>query len=445
VSEEVPAEPGPAPGEVPDWLSRLAAEPPENRTELPLGWEPGEREEPEEGDQEPGLAHADLPSWLEAMRPVEDFAPTTSFREESTGEAESAGPLAGLRGVLSAEPEIARLQKPPTYSLKLRITGTQQAHADLLKALLTEEGEARPVPRRPAISSQHLLRWGVGLVLFLSILWPLITASRQAPLPSFPIETAQVNDIIDQLPAEARALLVFDYEPGFSGEMDASAAAVVDHLLLRGAYLTLVSTSPTGPVLAEHFLAGPQALHEYTRNVQYVNLGFIPGGPAGLLSFAENPQRTLPFTLDGVSAWTSASGAALPPLEDIRGIGDFSLVMVLVDDPLAARAWVEQVQPRLVRQDRQTPLVMVVSAQAEPLVRPFYEASPRQIQGMVAGLRGGAAYASLTGRDNLGGLYWDAFGAGISVAALMILIGGLIGGFSGILNRRASLQGEERP
>jgi hypothetical protein len=69
--------------------------------------------------------------------------------------------------------------------------------------------------------------------------------------------------------------------------------------------------------------------------------------------------------------------------------------------------------------------VMVLSAQAEPLVRPYYEAIPRQIQGMVTGLAGGAAYERSMGRDGLARRYWDSYSTGIAVAGLLILVGGI--------------------
>jgi hypothetical protein len=232
---------------------------------------------------------------------------------------------------------------------------------------------------------------------------------------------------MDGLPPGAQILAVFDYQPGLSGEMDAAAEAVVDHLMLRGAPLALVATSPTGPMLAERFLAQIAASHGYTRNEQYVNLGFLAGGPTGLLSFVQHPQRTLPYTLDGVNAWEIPG---LSPLAGINRVSDFGLVLVLTDDPFFARAWVEQVQPFLGDgAGRVTPLVMVLSAQSEPLVRPYYEASPRQVQGLVVGLRGGAAYNRLTGREGLANAYWSAFSTGQSVAAVIVILGGLYGAY----------------
>jgi hypothetical protein len=143
-----------------------------------------------------------------------------------------------------------------------------------------------------------------------------------------------------------------------------------------------------------------------------------------------------------VEAWEINEHAALPPLQGIEGINDFSMVVVIVDDPDVARAWVEQVQPYLTGDDVETPLVMVVSAQSEPLIRPYYEAIPRQLQGFVAGMRGGASYARLTGRVSLTSEYWDAFSAGLTVAAVLIAIGGVVNVASILISSRDQSEGE---
>ncbi|HEX6304408.1 MAG TPA: hypothetical protein VFZ76_09470 [Anaerolineales bacterium] len=405
----------------------LEAEQPEEvyTVELPDQWFPEEFEELQSSSDEevePEISRAEIPSWLESMRPVEDAAPSAPVEEKDNQQVESAGPLAGLRGVLSAEPEIAKVQKPPAYSIKLHVTENQHAHADLLKSMLAEEGQPQPIAGPAIISPQHLLRAVIGLILIVAVFWPVLTGTQQAPLPTFSPETAAANRLISQLPNQARVLMSFDYEPGLTGEMDAAASAVVDHLMLRGAYLTLVSTSPMGPIVAERFLSTAQAEHNYTSLEEYINLGFIPGGPAGLLSFAETPQRILPYTLDGNFAWSEN----LTPLQGIERLADFDLVLVITDNSNVARIWVEQVQPYLESGDSSVPLMMVTSAQAEPLVRPYYQAASGQVQGLVSGLQGGGAYALLTGRGGLARQYWDAFSLGLWVAAMLVISGGVI-------------------
>jgi hypothetical protein len=112
-------------------------------------------------------------------------------------------------------------------------------------------------------------------------------------------------------------------------------------------------------------------------------------------------------------------------LGDIDQVTDYEMVLVMVDDPETARAWIEQLGPRLSDPLELTSLVLITSAQLEPVVRPYYDGIPQMVNGLVVGLRGGAAYARLVGGEDLLSQYWDAFSWGTFVAAMLILVGGL--------------------
>lgn len=406
-------------GDIPNWLAGTVA----GLTAL----EPGAQEAGNEGDVAPiekvetGLSPAELPNWLEAMRPV-DTAAFARVPEEGREQVESAGPLSGLRGVLPAEPDVSKIQKPPAYTTKLNVTEAHQTNAALLEQMIQHEGEPKPIPRRPAITSLSLLRIAIAAILFVTILWPLVTGTPQVGLPEIAGETGIANQLINQVTEGAPVLLAVEYEPGFTGEMEAIATNIVDHLMLKGAYLALVSSTPTGPAQAERLvdLVNQRGNHSYLPGRQYDNLGFIPGGPAALLNFAESPQQAVPYAISGEQGFRRVWESG--PLASVAGLEDFRLIIVLTENPDTARSWIEQVQPAL----ENTPLLMATSAQADPLVRPYYAAYPRQVQGLVSGLLGGSEYESLNGRSGLSSAYWNAFSLSLLVAAALILAGGVI-------------------
>jgi hypothetical protein len=117
------------------------------------------------------------------------------------------------------------------------------------------------------------------------------------------------------------------------------------------------------------------------------------------LSLVEDPKQTVPNTIEGAPAWGTDQAPAFPPQEGVHSLEDFSLVLVLVDDPDLARIWIEQVSPRQSTANPVT-LGMVTSAQVEVLLQPYYQSIPRQLSGFASGLRGGAAYTMMTGREN---------------------------------------------
>jgi hypothetical protein len=164
---------------------------------------------------------------------------------------------------------------------------------------------------------------------------------------------------------------------------------------------------------------------QFTSESNYVNLGYIPGGAAGLRGFAENPAGILPFSIDDQPVWGTDESQTAPPLEGIDQLTDFDMVVLLADDPDVARSWFEQVGSIISGPQVLTSFIAITSAQLEPIVHPYFSSSPQFVNGMVTGLRGGAAYTRLTGGENIVLKYWDAFGMGTFTAAMLILVGGL--------------------
>lgn len=415
-------------------ISQEASEMPEWLAEAPA-LETAD-EAPELEESEAGLSRAELPGWLEAMRPVEAAAPIAPFLEEGDLEVESRGPLAGLRGVLPIEPEITQLKKPSAYALKLQVSDSQRKHASLFEELISNEGVTAPVEAGPAISPQNVLRVVVFLLLLIAAGWPIYTGSQNINLPTAAREVEQASQLINQVTVSEPILLAVDYEPGFSGEMDAAAASILDHLMIRGAYLAVVSTSPTGPAQAERLIqsVNTRAGHTYQAGSQYANLGYVPGGPAGLLSFAQAPRQITPFGMASEPVWERG------PLANIQTLADFAKIVIITESPETARAWIEQVQPTLLNSE----ILLVVSAQAEPLVRPYYEGYPQQVKALVTGLAGGAAYESGLPRALFARQYWNAFSYGLVLAVLFILAGSVLFSISGIVSRRKSAFKEKK-
>lgn len=394
---------GVQPSEAPDWLSDELA------GEEGVG-DAGERAE----EIEPDLAPAELPSWLQAMRPIETFAPEPALDDDAVEEQVTIGPLAGLRGVLPAEPDIVQFGgQARAYPLKLQVTESQQAHASLLEQMISVENEPVAVGSKPVKRSNRLLRGLIAALLFMVTLAPVLTRSQTVALPTMgtPPEVQATYDLIENLPLEFPVLMAFDFQPGFAGEMDTAAAAVVEHLLNKDAYLVLMSTTPTGPAQAERFLSEVLQADRLTADQDYLNLGYLSGGITALLSFADTP------------------GEAFAGLEGVQELSAFAMLVIITDDGDTARAWIEQVQPRI----GETPLVMVTSAQAEPLVRPYFESSPKQVNGLVSGVIGGAYYERSTGRHNLARTSWDAFNAGLSISVALFIIGGGYGLVSALI------------
>jgi len=385
------------------------------------------------------IAPGDLPSWVQAMRPVDAGAPQTVSTSLSGDKAvESRGALAGLQGVLPAVAGFSPTSKPKAYSIKLQASEEQQSQAAILDQILAAETAPVPLDSSFVIGTSRVLRWLLVVVLFASLTTVLFMRTQIFALPTFtPLEVGSALQVIQSLPEGAPVLVAFDYEPARSGEIESAAVPMFDQMiLLRHPKLTFISTNQTGAILAERFISGPLAGHNYQSGVQYLNLGYLPGGQMGIRAFAENPSVTTPYVfaqssnlLDfaPIPAWT------LPPLEDVTSLSQFAALIVITDNADDARAWVEQTtSARGV-----IPFVVVSSAQSAPMIQPYY--ASQQITGLVSGLYGGALFEqNNAGRPGTARAYWDAYSIGTLLAMLLILGGGLLNLALGLRDRAAA-------
>ena len=390
--------------EAPDWLSKLK---PEQGT--------GKGTENEEEQTAGGnLEAAELPSWVQAMRPLEsvvDEASTTPLNEDQV--TEQSGPLAGLIGVLPTGPGLGLLRKPPAYSVKLQVSEGQQRYVTYFDQLVAAETHPRTagVAR---LTSNRLWRWLITLVLIMAVSLPLIIGSHITPATSLlSSDKGAAATVVQGIPANAPVLVAFDYDPALSGELETAAAPLFDQLLSKGTRLTLVSTSPTGPALAERFLQTTPLVnaHQYRSGEQYINLGYLAGGTASILYFASAPADAMPDTVNGNPAWVT------PILQGVQHLSDFAAVVILTDNADTGRNWIEQAGQYL----GNTPMLMIISNQAEPMIRPYFDSG--QIKGLVSGLLDAKIYEQSYNRPGLAYHYWDSFSLGIFVVELMIVIG----------------------
>ena len=127
------------------------------------------------------------------------------------------------------------------------------------------------------------------------------------------------------------------------------------------------------------------------------------------------------------------------PLATVPTFSEYKAVVMLTDHADSARAWIEQLQvfkqadPTIASQ----PLLVVSSAQAGPMLQPY--AGSGQINGLVNGIADAARLEFMNNsRPGIARSYWDAFGVGVILAVLLIVLGSLWSLFAAIRARRAA-------
>ena len=148
----------------------------------------------------------------------------------------------------------------------------------------------------------------------------------------------------------------------------------------------------------------------------------------GIRAFAQNPVLAAPVDIYNQPAWSS------PLLQGAGALNQFAAIILITDDADAARSWVEQTQDAR----GAVPLIVIASAQAAPLVQPYYQSG--QVTGLISGLYGGAIFEQQynSGRPGNARNYWDAYSFGMLLAMVLVLGGGLVNLGLGLRDRTAA-------
>jgi len=378
-------------------------------------------EELEDQDEDlPVLAKATLPPWLEAMRPLETFrAPPEIELEEEEEIVEAAGPLAGLRGVLLAEPVVAMPRTSVVSVGTLDISDRDYSQTEILQQMVEEEesDEEGIITERISLP---LIRWISAALLVLGVTIPSLLGFPNFKSPTrAPRELSPFLEIVRTLPTDIPVLLVFDYEPSHFAEMDAVAGALIENLMAQGQPIITLSTQPSGPLLAVRMLRRVGNVHDAKNGEDYLHLGYLSGGPTAIQLFAASPTESfvrgfkLPEDFEGQDAWDS------PLLDTITQFSDFSMVAVISSGTESARNWAEQVQPLM----GNSSLVMVLSAGTEPIIRPYYDTDTKQIDGILSGLPSAMIYEGVNGLQADATQRWNGYGSSVLISVMILLAG----------------------
>ena len=424
--ETIPAMPAPAPAVIPDWLQEMASPeaaalevtPGPSPSVPPLLEFPADAEAavaPEwlvelqkEGGpasvpmppvfedvtlgkvaEAEGLARAEIPGWLDAMRPRAEEAAVAVPDEP----LEIEGLLEGLRGVLAPAPEMLQVGEsaPPAAASEASL-----ARARLLQSLLTRPSAARrPETRKRGVSTaERIERWFVVAVLGVAVVGILVLdrLGYKVPILTQPdISRAQaVYDSIEGVNAGDTVLVVFEYGPAEANELDLVARPILQHLYDRGAIISIASTQPTGVAVAEALLSEIASQEQYALTHKPVD--YLPGGAIGIAQLLANAD-TQP-----------------------------TRILVLAAQPTPLRWWVEQTHVR----NEDVPLIAGVSAALEPAASPYVDDNAGQLKGIVSGLSGAAAYEARRGAEGRATEQLNALAVGQVMAVGLMFIGAFI-------------------
>ena len=220
----------------------------------------------------------------------------------------------------------------------------------------------------------------IFLLIALSVIIPLILKPRFKDHAS-PIVLA-VYDKLESLPAESRILLAFDYGPDTAPELDPMAVALIRHCATRGLHIYALTLWPEGagqinkvsdPVFNTEF-------PEKQYGTDYVNFGFKAGGVGAINTMAANFRTLIP---------ADANGTPVDDLVIMKGIEtlrDFDIIISLTSGDPGLKEWILFAGDVI-----GIPVMGGGTAVMAPEFYPYY---PRQLVGLMGGLKGAAEYES---------------------------------------------------
>ncbi len=422
---------------LPDWLQEIslddqvitigdAPQPPPPKPQMPAPVE-ATRLQAERWEEEilPTAAalEEETPAWIEDLRRVK------SGPEDADLPTETSGPLAGLRGLLNPELIVAMFPK----SVYRPLQPTPSAHlaeAALVEQVLSIPAD-RPVPIKSSDEKKVLTGLGRWLLYILIAGMMLIAAFLPPDLhnlirPPVTAETQSFYHTLNNLSSGDQALLVIDFDARLEGELLPQTRATVAHLVHQQVGMVIVAMTPPGAVLAQEVL---QENGQAISGQHYIHLGYWPPHPASLHLLTHQPFHDIRLFDQTIRAEQTRLG------QQISRFDDLDAVIVVSDDQEHIRWWIEQVGSR-----HPVPILAAVSASMSPWIQPYYSAEQKQVQGMLIGLSGAAAYeALLSGQASLdyaqNNLVLQGYGQ-LALAAWLIVIL-LIGGLRSMARKKA--------
>ena len=222
----------------------------------------------------------------------------------------------------------------------------------------------------------------IFLIVGLSVLIPLLKP-EWVDLPIRPTPESQiVFDEINKLNAGDKMLLSFEYSPSTKPEIHPMAIAILKHLYAKNIQVYGFALWPDGNFMSTEAFSEVSDDYDKKYGVDYVNLGYKPGGEAVIKGIASDIRTLYPVDLQGTSI------NDIPMMKDVVNIEDFDFVFSLSAGFPGSKEWVQYAcDPKNIPLSTGCTSIQVTD------IMPYV--ANNQIRGILAGMPGAAEYESL--------------------------------------------------
>jgi len=251
----------------------------------------------------------------------------------------------------------------------------------------------------------------------------LVVASIPMIIPlGLPMKAGALTEkaylIIESLPPESVVVIDACMSAGYGPELQTQFVALLRHLLSRPLKVVIVSFGTEGPMLFDMALkggliSGPKVdLEKYGKvyGVDWVYLGYIPGGETAFASFARDSWMT---KVDDENTPLDE----LPIMQYCKNIDDWSLSITVTGGSF--EQYIAQWSAAY-----GTTLIMGVPGVSAPRLFPYVATG--QLAAMLVSLRGAGEYELLIKQPGLGAQLMDILNLTQLLIVLSVIIGNIL-------------------
>jgi hypothetical protein len=345
-----------------------------------------------------------LLQWLVALEDRGEAPKPLSEAEEDLGQSHRQDTVPAR--ISSEKPDPDSTQQIRTGELKfeppeLSVSREEQTQADQLAAAIVNERASRPV-RQPMDSSfTWLHRLILGIILITGLSFSLFAGGHSQPSQTLlrPQNEALIR-WVNEIPADASLLIIFDYAAGYASELSLVSEPILNAVLKEDSSIAIASSTPSGALLAGRLMDKLDVGEGY----EVADLGYYPVAAYGAYGMAGRQD----------SDWIALN---LPEPDKSLPSGDFDGVLILSDSFEGAQMWIEQLSALM----PETPLNLLVTAQAGPMLHPYWESG--QVSGMISGISEAAGLEAVWFEDDVVSLHWQAYQTGILILITLLVMG----------------------
>jgi hypothetical protein len=229
--------------------------------------------------------------------------------------------------------------------------------------------------------------------------------------PIVPSSSARnIYDAVEALPDGSVILLSADYDPGSEAELYPMNLAIFEQLAKRNFKVIITQLWPQAGPLVKDCLARAYLPRGKVEGVDFVNLGYKPGGAILISKCNESIVAAFPEDVNGTPV------SEIPMLKGIVNSHDMDFFIILSAGTPGIREWLEQCQSKIGK-----PMASGMTAVSAPDF--FQYENSGQLVGLLGGLRGAADYEALVGKPGRGVLGMGPQSFGHLLIILFIVIG----------------------